>query len=221
MTSITPEIVLRAYAAGVFPMAESADDPVLHWVEPEERGILPLSAFHIPHSLRKVVKRREYDIRIDSDFEAVIAACAEPTDQRPSTWINKRILKLYTELHQMGYAHSIESWQSGELVGGLYGIKLGAAFFGESMFSRRTNASKVALVHLVARLRFGGFQLLDAQFMNDHLVQFGAIPVSRATYIKMLDAALGGRGDFPAFDGDGDSKKVLSFSQGNSPIHRS
>jgi leucyl/phenylalanyl-tRNA---protein transferase len=220
MTPITPEIVLRAYAAGVFPMAESADDPMLHWVEPEERGILPLDAFHVPHSLRKVVKRSEFEIRIDSDFATVIAACAEETNERPSTWINKRILDLYNELHQMGHAHSVESWQDGELVGGLYGIKLGAAFFGESMFSRRTNASKVALVHLVARLRFGQFQLLDAQFMNDHLVQFGATPVSRATYVKLLNYALGGRGDFSAFQADEDGEQVLSFCQGKSPNHR-
>lgn len=209
MSAISPEIVLRAYAAGVFPMAESADDPTLHWVEPDERGVIPLDAFHIPHSLRKLVRRHLFDIRVDTDFAAVIAGCAEPTADRPSTWINAPIFSLYNELHRMGYAHSVEAWADGKLVGGLYGLELGAAFFGESMYSRQANASKVAMVHLVARLRYGGFQLLDAQFMNNHLVQFGTMPMSRAQYKKRLRHALDHTADFHAFGEDTDGNSVV------------
>jgi leucyl/phenylalanyl-tRNA---protein transferase len=208
MTEITPKILLQAYAAGLFPMAESADDPTLHWVDPEERGIIPLDAFHVPRSLRKTVIGGEFAIRVDTAFLRVITSCAEATNDRRTTWINDRILNLYTDLHKRGSCHSVESWFEGELVGGLYGVRIGAAFFGESMFSRRTNASKVALVHLVARLNAGGFKLLDAQFMNNHLVQFGSHSLSRAKYKKQLRTALTASADFTTFKGDDDGTLV-------------
>jgi leucyl/phenylalanyl-tRNA---protein transferase len=212
MRSITPEIVLQAYSAGLFPMAERADDPVLHWVEPEERGILPLDRFHVPTSLRKSIRHSSYQVKINSSFETVIRSCAEPTSARPSTWINGRIIDLYCELHRMGHAHSIEAWSKGRLAGGLYGIVLGGAFFGESMFSRQTNASKIALVHLVARLKAGRFRLLDAQFMNKHLVQFGAHPISRAHYRNALREALTISASFDAFRQDDDPNVVIELA---------
>lgn len=187
---ITPEILLRAYAAGMFPMAESADDPDVFWVQPKVRGIIPLETFHVPRSLAKKVRRKIFDIRINTAFARVIEACAQATEDRPTTWINPLILTLYQELHRMGYTHSVEAWQGDELVGGLYGVSLGSAFFGESMFSRQTDASKVCLVHLVSRLRSRGFTLLDTQFTTDHLKNFGAIDVPRKEYEKLLDAAM-------------------------------
>ncbi len=214
MSSITPQVLLRAYAAGVFPMAESADDPALYWVEPEERGVIPLEGFHVSRSLRKRVKQQPYDIRIDSDFGAVIALCAAHSESRKETWINKRIVSLYTQLHKLGCAHSVESWHGGELVGGLYGIRIGAAFFGESMFSRATDASKVALVHLVARLKCGGFTLLDAQFVNSHLLQFGTQAVAKADYHKLLEPAIGHDADFHAFKHDRDGATTLAWALG-------
>lgn len=213
VSAITPQILLQAYAAGVFPMAESASDPALYWVEPEERGIIPLDGFHISRSLRKRVKHQTYEIRIDTAFNRVIAECAAKSDSRKETWINKRIVTLYGQLHKMGCAHSVESWLDGELVGGLYGIRIGAAFFGESMFSRATDASKVALVHLIARLRFGGFTLLDAQFVNPHLLQFGSQAIKKADYHKLLEPALENDADFKAFTSDGDAAKVLAYAQ--------
>jgi leucyl/phenylalanyl-tRNA---protein transferase len=213
MSSITPQVLLQAYAAGVFPMAESASDPALYWVEPEERGIIPLDGFHISRSLRKRVKQQTYDIRIDTAFNQVIAECAAKSDSRKETWINKRIVSLYSQLHKMGCAHSVESWHEGELVGGLYGIRIGAAFFGESMFSRATDASKVALVHLIARLKYGGFTLLDAQFVNPHLLQFGSLAVKKADYHKLLEPALEKDADFKSFSFDSDALKVLSYAQ--------
>jgi leucyl/phenylalanyl-tRNA--protein transferase len=206
---ITPQVLLKAYSAGIFPMAESADDPALYWIEPEERGVIPLKNFHISHSLRKSVRKQKFEIRIDTSFNEVITACAEKTDTRDVTWINHRIYKLYTQLHKMGCCHSVESWQDGKLVGGLYGVRIGAAFFGESMFSRATDASKVALVHLVARLNAGGFQLLDAQFQNPHIVQFGTYTVKKADYRPVLEAALDGNADFNLFSQDGDAEAVL------------
>ncbi len=187
--SITPDVLLRAYSIGLFPMAESADDPEIFWVEPEMRGVLPLNDFHVSKSLKKAIKRAPFDIRIDTCFEAVMTGCAEETSDRPSTWINATIRQLYTELHRMGHAHSVEAFEDGELVGGLYGVSLGAAFFGESMFSRRTNASKICLVHLVDRLNANGFQLLDTQFTTEHLKTFGAIDVPKQEYLMMLKAA--------------------------------
>ncbi len=211
---ITPQVLLKAYACGIFPMADSADDPGLFWVEPELRGILPLDGFHVPRSLKKTFRREPFEVRIDHDFEAVIAACAEATDDRPKTWINRRIHRLYCQLHAMGHAHSVECWADGQLAGGLYGVKLGAVFFGESMFSRQTDASKIALIHLVYRLRAGGFQLLDTQFTTKHLVNFGAIDVPRRRYSKMLEKAVKGEADFFPYVGGATSDSILqSFSQ--------
>jgi leucyl/phenylalanyl-tRNA---protein transferase len=214
MTTITPQVLLKAYAAGVFPMAENAADNTLYWVEPEFRGVLPLDAFHVPRSLRKAVRQQRFAIRIDTAFSEVIAGCAERTPARNSTWINKRIKSLYTQLHKMGFCHSVEAWREDRLCGGLYGVKIGAVFFGESMFSRETDASKVALVHLVARLNRGDFRLLDAQFMNDHLKQFGAIEVPRRKYQQMLEAGLGAEAAFEAFTDDGDAEIVLRSAEG-------
>jgi len=197
---ITPQVLLKAYSVGIFPMAESARDPGLFWVEPELRGVIPLDEFHVPRSLAKFMRGKPFEISVDRDFEAVIEACAEATPDRPQTWINQRIRKLYCQLHEIGHCHSVECRQDGELVGGLYGVRLGAAFFGESMFSRATNASKVALVHLVERLRAGGFSLLDTQFTTDHLVRFGAIDVPRAAYSRMLERAIAQNAEFFALD---------------------
>jgi leucyl/phenylalanyl-tRNA---protein transferase len=197
LVPLTPEILLRAYAAGIFPMAESADDPELFWVDPKRRGIIPLDAFHVPRRLRRIVRQDVFTIRCDMAFEDVMRGCAEASDKRPNTWINDEILELYGGLFARGAAHSVECWHEGELVGGLYGVSLGGAFFGESMFSRVTDASKVALVHLVARLRHGGFRLLDTQFLTPHLAQFGAIEITRARYHRLLAEALRYRGVFP------------------------
>ena len=188
---ITPEILLRAYSIGLFPMAESADDPEIFWVEPDVRGVLPLdNRFHVSKSLRKTVRQKPFDIRFNSDFDAVITACASETSDRPSTWINETIKTLYSALHRMGHAHSVEAWDNDELVGGLYGVSLGSAFFGESMFSRRTDASKICLVHLVERLKQKHFTLLDTQFTTEHLKTFGAIDVPKADYALLLAAAM-------------------------------
>jgi leucyl/phenylalanyl-tRNA--protein transferase len=187
---ITPEILLRAYSIGLFPMAESADDPEIFWVEPDVRGVLPLDDFHVSKSLAKAIRRKPFDIRFNHDFDAVIAACAEETRGRPSTWINQTIRSLYSTLHRIGHAHSVEAWDGDEMVGGLYGVSLGSAFFGESMFSRRTDASKICLVHLVDRLREKGFTLLDTQFTTEHLKTFGAIDVPKDDYAHMLAAAM-------------------------------
>ncbi len=187
---ITPEILLRAYSIGLFPMAESADDPEIFWVEPELRGVLPLDSFHVSKSLAKTVRQTPFDIRFDHDFDAVISACAEHTAGRPSTWINRTIRTLYSALHRLGHAHSVEAWDGDDLVGGLYGVSLGSAFFGESMFSRRTDASKICLVHLVQRLREKGLTLLDTQFTTEHLKTFGAIDVPKDDYAGMLAKAM-------------------------------
>ncbi len=192
---ITPEVMLRAYAAGIFPMAEAADDPNLFWVEPEMRGVIPLDRFHLSSRLARTVRAERFEIRIDSDFEAVIAACAAAAADRPETWINGRIRDVFGALFRMGHAHTVECWRDGRLVGGLYGLALGGAFFGESMFHRETDASKVALVHLVARLRQGGYSLLDAQFQTAHLAQFGTQEVPRAAYQRLLEKALAAPGD--------------------------
>jgi leucyl/phenylalanyl-tRNA---protein transferase len=171
-------------------MAESADDPEIFWVEPEMRGILPLDDFHVSKSLQKTIRRQPFDIRFDTAFCDVIELCAEPADDRPSTWINGTIRQLYAELHRLGHAHSVEAFEGDELVGGLYGVSLGAAFFGESMFSRRTNASKICLVHLVEHLNSNGFTLLDTQFTTEHLKTFGAIDIPKDAYVKLLHEAV-------------------------------
>ena len=188
--AITPEILLRAYAAGMFPMAESADDPEVFWVQPKLRGIVPLDSFHVSKSLAKHIRQKPFDIRINTAFDQVMRFCAESTEDRPTTWINPLILTLYGELHRMGYTHSVEAWEGDQLVGGLYGVTLGSAFFGESMFSRRTDASKICLVHLVERLKSRGFTLLDTQFTTDHLKTFGAIDIPRREYEKLLEKAM-------------------------------
>ena len=193
---ITPDVLLRAYSIGLFPMAESASDPNLFWVDPEERGIFPLDGLVVTRSLAKVVRSDRFQIRVDSAFDLVIDSCAEAGPGREGTWINARIRTLYRTLFDMGRVHTIEAWQDGELVGGLYGVTLGAAFFGESMFHRRTDASKVALVHLVARLRAGGFRLLDTQFVTDHLASLGAIAVPKSAYHLLLADAVERRADF-------------------------
>jgi leucyl/phenylalanyl-tRNA---protein transferase len=187
---IKPEVLLKAYACGIFPMAESADDPTLHWVEPELRGIIPLERFHIPSRLARTVRSDVYSIRINQDFDGVLDGCAEPRPGRTRTWINARIRGLYRKLHDIGHCHSIEAYEGDELVGGLYGVNLGSAFFGESMFHRARDASKVALVHLVARLKASGYKLLDTQFVTDHLRTFGAVEISQRQYGKLLQAAV-------------------------------
>ena len=215
MLQLTPEILVRAYAAGVFPMAESADDPELFWVDPRRRGILPLDAFHVARRLRRVVRRRIFEIRCDSAFEDVIRACSEASEKRPNTWINDEIVRLYAALVARGAAHSVECWRDDRLAGGLYGVSLGAVFFGESMFSRENDASKVALVHLVARLRLGGFRLLDTQFLTPHLARFGGIEISRTRYHRLLAEALSYRAVFSSTLPDctgGDPLAVLQSS---------
>lgn len=199
--SFGPQELLDCYARGVFPMGDSADDPRLFLVDPDVRGVLPLDGMHVSRSLRKVVRSDRFDVRIDTAFSSVVEACAEPADGREKTWINAPILNLYSALHRMGHAHSVECWRDGELVGGLYGVSLGSAFFGESMFSRERDASKVALVHLVARLRKAGFKLLDTQFTTAHLEQFGVREVSRDEFHAMLDEALSSDADF-TLDGE-------------------
>jgi leucyl/phenylalanyl-tRNA--protein transferase len=198
---ITPQLLLTAYANGLFPMAERRDDPTLFWVSPEMRGILPLDGFHVPKRLARTVRADKFRVTADVCFERVIAACAAPGKGREETWINDKIFRLYTELHDLGFAHSIESWSGEDLVGGLYGVSLYGAFFGESMFSRTTDASKVALVHLTARLKLGGYRLLDTQFLTDHLAQFGAVEIPRADYLHRLDEALKQPAYWPASSG--------------------
>ena len=195
-SDITPELLLRAYACGIFPMAESADDPSLFWVEPEIRGVIPLDGFRIASRLGRTVRSDAFSVTVDKAFKAVIASCAAPQAGRRDTWINQRIRDLYVALHGLGHAHSVEVWKEDDLVGGLYGVNLGRAFFGESMFHRARDASKVALVHLVARLIAGGFELLDTQYVTEHLRSFGAIEVPRRRYTALLDQALKGEADF-------------------------
>ena len=199
MQVLTPELLLCAYASGLFPMANDRHDSTIHWIEPRRRGVLPLDGFHVPRSLRKLIRQNRFEVRTDRDFRQVITACAASRPERPRTWLNDELIELYCELHELGYTHSVESWLDGRLVGGLYGVSLGAAFFGESMFSHARDASKVALVSLVERLRAGGYRLLDTQFVTDHLRRFGAIEISRPAYRTLLRAAI----DTPAtFYGD-------------------
>ncbi len=194
---LTPDLLLRAYRLGLFPMAESRHSHTLHWLDPEQRGVLPLNQFHIPRSLMKTLRARVFTVTVNTAFAATIAACAATRENRPETWINAEIEHLFVELHQLGFAHSVESWHEGALVGGLYGVALGGAFFGESMFSTTTDASKVALAHLVARLRLGGFVLLDTQFITAHLARFGAVEIPRAAYHEQLAMAMERGGLFP------------------------
>jgi leucyl/phenylalanyl-tRNA--protein transferase len=203
---ITPEVLLKAYSCGIFPMADSADDPGLHWIEPPMRGIIPLEGFHISSRLARTVRSDRFTVRVDCDFDGVLDGCAAPQPGRQRTWISNRIRALYTKLYDIGHCHSVETYLGDRLVGGLYGVCLGRAFFGESMFHTETDASKVALVHLVARLRAAGFKLLDTQFVTDHLRTFGAVEVPKDQYHKLLDVALVGESDFDAIPLD----RVLS-----------
>src|SRR5438552_11914865 len=189
---ITPEVLLKAYSCGIFPMAESADDPALYWIEPERRGIMPLDRFHLPGRLARTIRSTPLTVVVDRDFDAVIEGCAQPQPGRSRTWINGRIRTLYRKLYQRGDCHTVEVYDGEVLIGGLYGVSLGRAFFGESMFHRARDASKIALVHLVARLIAGGFELLDTQYVTEHLKSFGAVEVSRRRYRTMLDKAIAG-----------------------------
>ena len=193
---IPPDLLIRAYASGVFPMSESADDPEVFWVRPETRGIIPLNGFHMPKSLAKTIRQHRFDIRRDSDFDGVIDGCAESRPGRRRTWINGPIREAYAELFRRGHCHTVEAWNGDRLVGGLYGVTLGRAFFGESMFARETDASKVCLAHLVEHLKARGFELLDTQFTTEHLKRFGAIDVPRGRYERMLADALSGEAKF-------------------------
>jgi leucyl/phenylalanyl-tRNA--protein transferase len=198
--SLTPELLLRAYAEGLFPMADRRDDPALYWVSPEQRGIIPLDDFHLPRRLARTIRSGRFQITSDCAFGVVMRACAEPAQGREQTWINDEILRLYGALHASGHAHSVECWQGGELVGGLYGVRLGAAFFGESMFSLARDASKVALAKLVEMLRQGGFVLLDTQFLTRHLATFGATEIPRGEYLLLLHRAIAANAVWPNFD---------------------
>jgi leucyl/phenylalanyl-tRNA--protein transferase len=197
MLRLTSELLLRAYATGIFPMAQSRRDRELYWIDPEWRGILPLDRFHVPRRLRRTLRHGAFEVRVDTAFREVMIGCAEVTAERPDSWINDEIIAAYTELYHAGHAHSVECWLDDELVGGLYGVSLGGAFFGESMFTRVTDASKVALIHLAARLYHGGFTLLDTQFITKHLQQFGAVEVPRPRYQALLAAALKVKASFP------------------------
>ena len=196
MIEITPQVLLKAYSCGIFPMAESAEDPALYWIEPQHRGILPLDRVHVPRRLQRTIRTTPYRVEIDSDFDGVISGCAGSRPGRRTTWINDRIRGLYRELFALGHCHTVEVWNGDRLVGGLYGVALGAAFFGESMFSVERDVSKIALVHLAARLIAGGFTLLDTQFVTDHLKQFGTIEVDRETFHHLLASAVRGDADF-------------------------
>ncbi len=211
---LTPQTVLRAYAEGVFPMAERRDDPELYWVSPEWRGIIPLDAFHVPKRLARTVRGDRFAVTSNVAFVDVMRACAEPGPGREQSWINDEIIRLYTALHAGGHAHSVESWRNGRLVGGLYGVSLGAAFFGESMFSRETDASKVALVHLVARLIDGGYKLLDTQFLTAHLARFGTVEIPRTDYLERLHDAIAARAYWSAPSGSG-ARPSLSVESGD------
>ena len=203
---IDPDLLLRAYASGVFPMADDRASDSVYWVEPKTRGVLPLDGFHLSRSLAKVLRSGRFETTVDAAFADVLSLCAQEADDRPSTWINGQIEQAVLHLHARGHAHSVEVWEEGVLVGGLYGIRLGRAFFGESMFSRATDASKVALAHLVARMRVGGFTLLDCQFITPHLASLGTVEISRRAYMVSLTSALSGAGsasagaDFFAFE---------------------
>lgn len=207
LPEITSTLLLQAYASGVFPMAESADSDELFWVDPQRRGVLPLDGLHVPRRLARSFRTGRFEIRIDADFDGVVAACAD----RPETWINRHIHRLYLDLHRIGQAHSVEIHEDGRLVGGLYGVNLGAAFFGESMFSRRRDASKFALIALVARLRAGGFRLLDTQFITDHLTRMGAVEIDRASYHRELGLAVNRPARFRALPADADRQSLLQL----------
>ena len=211
---ITPQVLLKAYSCGIFPMAESAEDSALYWIEPQQRGILLLDQVHVPRRLARTIRQRAYDVRIDTNFEAVIEGCATPSPGRRTTWINRKIRGLYRELFDAGYCHTVETWHGSKLVGGLYGVSLGGAFFGESMFSTARDASKVALVYLCARLIRGGFSLLDTQFVTEHLKQFGTMEIDRAEFHSLLEKSLAHEADFLRLPTDASPDHVLDLIEG-------
>lgn len=213
MAEITPQVLLKAYSCGIFPMAEAADDPALYWIEPQQRGVLPLDAIHLSSRMAQTVRNTPLQVRIDSDFAGVIDGCAASRPGRRTTWINGRIRQLYGELFDAGHCHTVEVWQDGKLAGGLYGVALHGAFFGESMFSYVRDASKIALIHLSARLIYGNFTLLDTQFVTEHLRQFGAIEVDRAEFHGLLDTALKGESDFLALPKDTPPAHIVDLVQ--------
>jgi leucyl/phenylalanyl-tRNA--protein transferase len=214
-------MVARAYSIGIFPMASRRSDRFVHWVAPTMRGVLPLPTFHVPRRLRRTLRADPFDIRCDKDFERVVLACAAPREGHPETWINSEICRVFCELHRLGHAHSVEAWRNGRLVGGLYGLALGGSFFGESMFSIETDASKAALVHLVARLRIGGFVLLDVQFVTEHLRQFGAVEIPATLYLQRLDEALRVHARFYGDPPGGALDSALGELLTQSTIHKS
>ena len=207
---ITPEVLLKAYACGIFPMAEAADDPALYWIEPERRGILPLTHLHVPARLKRTIRQGVFEVRVNHDFDAVISGCGAERPGRQTTWINDKIRALCKSLFGMGYCHTVETWRDGHIVGGLYGVSLGGAFFGESMFSTERDASKVALTYLAARLIHGGYRLLDCQFVTDHLRQFGTIEINRAEFHTELEAALPVRTDFHRLPATASGAEILA-----------
>jgi leucyl/phenylalanyl-tRNA--protein transferase len=213
---ITPQVLLKAYTCGIFPMAESADDPALYWIEPQHRGILPLNGVHVPRRLARTLRAAPYAVRIDTDIEGVIEGCAASRPGRRSTWINDRIRALYRDLFGLGHCHTVEVWDADRLVGGLYGVALNGAFFGESMFSPR-DASKIALMHLAARLAYGGFKLLDTQFVTDHLRQFGTVELNREEFHRLLEKALDVDADFLRLPQDASGERVLAILDPGSP----
>jgi leucyl/phenylalanyl-tRNA---protein transferase len=217
MIEITPQVLLKAYSCGIFPMAESADDPALYWIEPQHRGILPLDAAHFSRRLLKTVRATPFEVRVDTAYDAVIDGCSAPRPGRTTTWINKRIRNLYRDLFEQGSCHTIEVWSGEKLVGGLYGVALKGAFFGESMFSFERDASKIALVHLTARLIAGGFVLLDTQFVTDHLKQFGTIELDRSQFQSRLEAALATDADFNAVAADAPPEMIVDILVHRSP----
>ena len=209
MPALTPELLLKAYSYGVFPMGEDRNDPSVYWVDPEFRGILPLDTFHVPRRLARTVRAEKFSTTVDADFRATIEACAERRMGRLVTWINDDIIENYTALHRMGRAHSVETWRDGQMVGGLYGVSLGAAFFGESMFSLERDASKVALVRLVAQLKAGGYKLLDTQFITEHLTQFGACEITRDAYQQRLRRAVAQPAEFSSLPSDVSGSMIM------------
>lgn len=217
---ITPDVLLKAYACGIFPMAESADDPALYWIEPDMRGIIPLQGFRVPSRLARTVRSTPYTVHIDRDFDAVIKGCAEPKHDRARTWINIRIRRIYRSLFDRGHCHTVEVYDGDHLVGGLYGVSLGRAFFGESMFHRMRDASKIALVHLVARLKVGGYRLLDTQYVTEHLKTFGAVEIPKRRYHRLLEEALHSGADFAALPATVSGEEALAVIAGTQRSRR-
>lgn len=217
MIEITPQVLLKAYSCGIFPMAESAYDSALYWIEPQHRGILPLDEVHVPRRLKRTIRSTDFEVRVDHEFDGIIEGCAASRPGRRSTWINTRIRQLYRELFELGHCHTVEVWDGSRLVGGLYGVALGGAFFGESMFSTERDVSKIALVHLCGRLIAGGFVLLDTQFVTDHLRQFGTIEVGRGEFQSRLEEALKVPADFHRLGPDVTPDEILSHIDGVCP----